>query len=65
MSKMLKSSEVAGKLSLSMDAFYAFRRKTPDFPEPVMLSTKVARWAEEDVDAWITQKKEDPHGQTS
>jgi predicted DNA-binding transcriptional regulator AlpA len=60
---LLKPDEVSKKLGITKAALPALRRREDSFPQPIRVSQKVLRWDEADIDAWLTDKKENEHGQ--
>jgi len=55
---LLKPEQVSAKLGISKAALQSFRRRESSFPAPIKVSPKVFRWDEQDIDRWLTHKKE-------
>jgi predicted DNA-binding transcriptional regulator AlpA len=63
--KLLRPNEVSEKLGISKGALPALRRRDNSFPQPIRVSQKVLRWDEEDINDWLTKKKESIDGESS
>ena len=63
--KLLRPNEVSEKLGISKGALPALRRRDSSFPQPIRVSQKVLRWDEEDINDWLTKKKESIDGESS
>ncbi len=63
--KLLRPNEVSEKLGISKGALPALRRRDNSFPQPIRVSQKVLRWDEEDINDWVTKKKESIDGESS
>ena len=61
---LLRPNEVSEKLGISKGALPALRRRDNSFPQPIRLSQKVLRWDEEDINDWLTKKKESINGKS-
>jgi|TARA_B110000908_G_scaffold87043_1_gene103993 predicted DNA-binding transcriptional regulator AlpA len=61
--KLLKPEEVSQKLGMSKAALPNLRKKDQSFPQPIMISQRVNRWDEADIDNWLIQKKEKENGE--
>ena len=62
--KLLRPNEVSEKLGISNGALPALRRRDNSFPQPIRVSQKVLRWDEEDINDWLTEKKESTNGKS-
>ena len=62
--KLLRPNEVSEKLGISNGALPALRRRDNSFPQPIRVSQKVLRWDEEDINDWLTEKKESINGKS-
>ena len=62
--KLLRPNEVSEKLGISKGALPALRRRDISFPQPIRLSQKVLRWDEDDINDWLTKKKESIDGKS-
>jgi len=62
--KLLRPNEVSEKLGISKGALPALRRRDNSFPQPIRVSQKVLRWDEEDINDWLTEKKESTNGKS-
>jgi len=60
MTQLLSPSDVAERLGLTKKAFRSFRRRQPSFPKAVVLTERVLRWDEQDVEDWIRKNREEP-----
>ena len=60
--KLLTTDEVSDKLGIKVPAFHALRYREKTFPQPIRISTKVLRWDEADIDAWLNKRKEAESG---
>ena len=63
--KLLKPSQVSEKLGITKGALPALRRRDSSFPKPIRVSQKILRWDEEDINDWLTKKKESIDGESS
>lgn len=61
---LLKPEEVSAKLGITKAALPALRRREDSFPQPIRVSQKVLRWDEDDIDNWLTAKKEREYGKS-
>tara|TARA_B110001450_G_C17446490_1_gene410161 strand:+ start:447 stop:632 length:186 start_codon:yes stop_codon:yes gene_type:complete len=59
---LLKTLEVSEKLGMTRPALHMLRARDTTFPKPIVLSNRVLRWDEAEVETWITKKKESEHG---
>ena len=62
--KLLRPNEVSEKLGISKGALPALRRRDTSFPQPIRVSQKVLRWDEDDINDWLTKKKESIDGKS-
>ena len=62
--KLLRPNEVSEKLGISKGALPALRRRDNSFPQPIRVSQKVLRWDEDDINDWLTKKKESIDGKS-
>lgn len=62
---LLKAKEVSEKLGITEGALPALRRREQTFPKPIRVSQKILRWDEEDIDNWLSAKKESNDGEDS
>jgi len=61
---LLDPVQVQQKLGLATShALHQLRRREDSFPAPIRISPKVFRWDENDVNKWLTAKKEDYYGE--
>ena len=63
--KLLRPNEVSEKLGISKGALPALRRRDTSFPQPIRVSQKILRWDEDDINDWLTKKKESIDGESS
>jgi len=56
--KLMKVSEVAKMLSMSLRATYRFIRETEDFPEGINLGVRMKRWKRSEILEWIEKKSD-------
>ena len=61
---LLRPNQVSEKLGISKGALPALRRRDNSFPQPIRVSQKVLRWDEEDINDWLTKKKESIDGKS-
>jgi len=61
---LLTPEEVSDKLGISKGALPSLRRREVSFPQPIRVSPKVLRWDEEDINFWLTNKKESTNGES-
>ena len=59
---LLRPNEVSEKLGISKGALPALRRRDTSFPQPIRVSQKILRWDEDDINDWLTKKKESIDG---
>ena len=59
---LLKPNQVSEKLGISKGALPALRRRDTSFPQPIRVSQKILRWDEDDINDWLTKKKESIDG---
>jgi predicted DNA-binding transcriptional regulator AlpA len=59
---LLKPEEVSAKLGITKAALPALRRREKSFPPPIRVSQKVLRWDEDDIEQWLTKRKEKDRG---
>ena len=62
--KLLRPNEVSEKLGISKGALPALRRRDTSFPKPIRVSQKILRWDEDDINDWLTKKKESIDGKS-
>jgi len=62
--KLLRPDEVSEKLGISKGALPALRRRDISFPPPIRVSQKVLRWDEDDINDWLSNKKESVNGKS-
>jgi len=62
---LLRTREVAKKLGMTRQGIHMLRRRDTRFPNPIVLSSKVLRWDETEINKWITEKKEKEYGKSS
>ena len=62
--KLLRPNEVSEKLGISKGALPALRRRDTSFPQPIRVSQKILRWDEDDINDWLTKKKESIDGKS-
>lgn len=62
---LLNPEDVSAKLGISKAALHSLRGREASFPQPIRVSQKVLRWDEEDIDNWLTAKKEREYGKNS
>lgn len=53
--------EVAKKLSIGISTVWAFVRQDVSFPQPIHISTRITRWYEHEIDAFIASKRSTVH----
>ena len=63
--KLLRPNEVSEKLGISKGALPALRRRDTSFPQPIRVSQKILRWDEDDINDWLTKKKESIDGKSN
>ena len=56
--KLMKVSEIAKMLSMSLRATYRFISKTEDFPEGINLGVRMKRWKRSEILEWIEKKSD-------
>ena len=56
--KLMKVSEIAKMLSMSLQATYRFINKTEDFPEEINLGVRMKRWKRSEILEWIEKKSD-------
>lgn len=61
---LLKPNQVSEKLGISKGALPALRRRDTSFPKPIRVSQKILRWDEDDINDWLTKKKESIDGKS-
>jgi len=61
---LLRPNEVSEKLGISKGALPALRRRDTSFPKPIRVSQKILRWDEDDINDWLTKKKESIDGKS-
>jgi predicted DNA-binding transcriptional regulator AlpA len=61
---LLKPNQVSEKLGISKGALPALRRRDTSFPQPIRVSQKILRWDEDDINDWLTKKKESIDGKS-
>jgi predicted DNA-binding transcriptional regulator AlpA len=61
---LLRPNEVSEKLGISKGALPALRRRDTSFPQPIRVSQKILRWDEDDINDWLTKKKESIDGKS-
>lgn len=59
---LLKPEEVSVKLGITKSALPALRLRDKSFPPPIKVSPRVLRWDEDDIDNWLSQRKETDNG---
>ena len=52
--ELLTKTDFASLLGVKPATLDVYRRKSPTFPRPLMLSKRAPRWRRQDVDAFIT-----------
>jgi predicted DNA-binding transcriptional regulator AlpA len=57
MPKMLSIVSLLTSLDISRTTFHRLR-KNAGFPAPVIMHGKIQRWSEEDVEAWLSKRRE-------
>ena len=62
--KLLKPNQVSEKLGITKGALPALRRRDSSFPPPIRVSQKILRWDEDDINDWLTKKKESIDGKS-
>jgi len=62
---LLNPEDVSAKLGISKAALHSLRGREASFPQPIRVSQKVLRWDEQDIDNWLTAKKEREYGKNS
>ena len=61
---LLRPNQVSEKLGISKGALPALRRRDTSFPQPIRVSQKILRWDEDDINDWLTKKKESIDGKS-
>ena len=61
---LLRPNQVSEKLGISKGALPALRRRDTSFPKPIRVSQKILRWDEDDINDWLTKKKESIDGKS-
>ena len=61
---LLRPNQVSEKLGISKGALPALRRRDTSFPNPIRVSQKILRWDEDDINDWLTKKKESIDGKS-
>ena len=61
---LLRPNEVSEILGISKRALPALRRRDTSFPKPIRVSQKILRWDEDDINDWLTKKKESIDGKS-
>ena len=61
---LLRPNQVSEKLGISKGALPALRRRDTSFPKPIRVSQKILRWDEDDINDWLTKKKESINGKS-
>ena len=61
---LLRPNQVSEKLGISKGALPALRRRDSSFPQPIRVSQKILRWDEDDINDWLTKKKESIDGKS-
>ena len=61
---LLRPNEVSEKLGISKGALPALLRRDTSFPQPIRVSQKILRWDEDDINDWLTKKKESIDGKS-
>jgi prophage regulatory protein len=59
---LLRPEEVSEKLGITKEALRSLRRRETSFPSPIKISQKHLRWDEDDINTWLTAKKENTGG---
>jgi predicted DNA-binding transcriptional regulator AlpA len=62
---LLNPASVSEKLGISKAALHSLRGREASFPQPIRVSQKVLRWDEDDIDQWLTAKKEKENGKSN
>lgn len=60
---LLKPEEVASKLGITKTSLPNLRRRETTFPKPIRVSERILRWNEEEIDQWLTNRKEPENAQ--
>ena len=51
---LMTNSELASYLRLSKPTLWRYRKRYPDFPEPIIIKgSGVLRWVADEVNAWL------------
>ena len=56
--KLMKVSEIAKMLSMSLRSTYRFISKAEDFPEGINLGVRMKRWKRSEILEWIEKKSD-------
>jgi len=59
---LLTDADVAAKLNMEVTQFKVFQRKNKTFPAAIRLTERTLRWDEDEVDTWLSAKKEEKNG---
>ena len=65
MHQLLTVSEVAQRLKVARQTVYKFLNSDPDFPKPIRLGSRTARWRESDLDSYLAHRETAPIGAPS
>ena len=61
---LLDTTQLSAKLGLTIGAFKQLRARDKSFPRPILVSQRVLRWDEQDINQWLNQKKESVNGES-
>ena len=61
---LLDTTQLSAKLGLTIGAFKQLRTRDKSFPRPILVSQRVLRWDEQDINQWLNQKKESVNGES-
>ncbi|WP_206237949.1 helix-turn-helix transcriptional regulator [Novosphingobium terrae] len=50
---LISTRQFVALTGLSRATIWRYRKKFPNFPQPIVLSPSSIRWVEQDVDRWI------------
>lgn len=56
--KLITTEELAEKMDVDIKSVYNFERRYEDFPRAIRISKRTIRWDEEEIDEWLTKRKE-------